>query len=121
MESTAAINILNILKILDGIFGVRAAEITNRASVVSIYLLIEEMFDSGALEGKEEDIRDFYLEFLEQLRDEVRLGIDATSRFLLLYQSRIIQAADTRASIGDRHDRLKEALRHYFDSGTILR
>ena len=120
LESDAATNILQVLKILDEIFGVRAAEITNRASAVSIYFLVEEMSMKETLRGKEELIRDFYLEFLRQLREEVGAGIDAKNRFLLLYQSRVIQAADTKAALTERHDRLKQAFKHYSKTREIL-
>ena len=120
LESDSAKSIFGVLDLLDEIFGVRTAEITNRASAVSIYLMVEEMLLNGELHGKEEIVRDFYLEFLSKLRDEVRLGIDATSRFLLLYQSRIIQAADSRTAIAERHDRLKEAFQYYLGSGNII-
>lgn len=120
LQSASAENILQVLKILDEIFGVRAAEITNRASVISIYLMVEEMSINNTLQGKEGLIRDFYLEFLSELRDEVRLGIDARNRFLLLYQSRVIQAADSRIAIAERHDRLKEAFEYYLGSGSII-
>jgi len=120
LESDSTKKILQVLNILDEIFGVRAAEITNRASAVSIYFLVEEMFIESTLHGKENLIHDFYLEFLSQLRDEVRLGIDATNRFLLLYQSRVIQAADSRTSLTERHDRLKEAFEYYLGSGSII-
>jgi len=113
LESDAAKKILQVLDKLDLIFGVRAAEITNRASAVSIYFLVEEMFAAKTLDGKEDLIRDFYLEFLNQLRNEVKAGIDAKNRFLLLYQSRVIQAADTKAALIDRHDRLKQAFKYY--------
>ena len=120
LESDSAKKILQVLNILDGIFGVRAAEITNRASAVSIYFLVEEMFIENTLHGKEDLIRDFYLDFLSQLRDEVRAGIDAANRFLLLYQSRVIQAADSRAALTERHDRLKKAFEYYSSSRKIL-
>lgn len=120
LESDAAKNILQVLKILDEIFGVRAAEITNRASAVSIYFLVEEMFMEKTLHGKEDLIRDFYLDFLRQLRNEVRAGIDAKNRFLLFYQSRIIQAADTKAALIERHDRLKQAFKYYSSTRKIL-
>ena len=112
---------MNVLRKLDDIFGVRAAEITSRASAVSIYLIVEKMYVQGKLDGREEKIGSFYLEFLKELREEVRLGIDATSHFLLSYQSRIIQAADTKTSIEIRQGSLEQAFQYYLDSGIILR
>ncbi len=120
LEGDSAKNILHVLNVLDEMFGVRAAEITNRASAVSIYLMVEEMSINNTLQGKEGLIRDFYLGFLSELRDEVRLGIDATNRFLLLYQNRVIQAADSRTAMGERHDRLQEAFEYYLGSGSII-
>lgn len=118
VESDPAKNIMRILTILDEMFGVRAAEITNRASVVSVYLMVEEMYLNNSLQGQEGLVGGFYLEFLKQLRNEVKLGIDATDRFLLLYQSRVIQAADSRTAIAERHDRLKEAFQSYLATGS---
>ena len=120
LESGPATNILQVLGILGEIFGVKAAEITNRASAVSMYFLVEQMFIEGTLRGKENIVREFYLEFLSQLRDEVRAGIDATNRFLLSYQSRVIQSADSRTALAERHDRLRQAFEHYLRSGTVL-
>lgn len=120
LESDSAKNVLNVLNVLDEMFGVRAAEITNRASAVSIYFMVEEMSINNTLQGKEGLIRDFYLGFLSELRDEVRLGIDATNRFLLLYQNRVIQAADSKTAMGERHDRLQEAFEYYLGSGSII-
>lgn len=120
LKSDSARKILQVLSILDEIFGERAAEITNRASAVSIYFLVEEMFIEKTLHGKEDLIRDFYLEFLIQLRHEVSAGIDARNRFLLLYQSRVIQAADSKAALIERHDRLNQAFEYYSSSREIL-
>lgn len=120
LHSNAAISIEIVLDKLDGIFGVRAAEITNRASAISIYLFVEEFYINSNLSGKEQLIGSFYLEFLSTLREQVRLGIDATNRFLLQYQSRVIQAADSRTSISERHFRLKEAFDYYLANSTII-
>jgi hypothetical protein len=119
LQSKEANNILNVLGKLDEIFGFTAGEITNRASVVSIYLLVEEMFVNGSLNGHENELRDFYTKFLGRLREEVRLGIDAKSHYLVGYQGKIIQAADSRSSIEFRHMRLKEAFEYYLSSREI--
>lgn len=121
LESDTASNIMRILDKLNDIFGEEAREITNRASVVSIYLMVEEMVIGNDLSGKEEAVRDFYVRFLNNLREEVSLGIDAKSRFLISYQSRIIQAADSRISIAERHDKLKFAFEHFLGTGDITR
>ena len=106
---------------LDDIFGRSASRITNRASVVSIFMWVEELSEQGELRGKEEAIKSFYLRFLEAVRDEARAGLDATSRFLLSYQSRINQAADTKVAVRERHRMIKEAFEHYVVTGDIMR
>lgn len=111
---------MSVLDKLHSIFSYKAGEITNRASVVSIYFLVEEMIQKGVLDGKEEAIQDFYIDFLYNLKEQARLGIDATDRFLVAYQSKIIQAADSKTSIAERHDRLKEAFEYYLDTGKII-
>ena len=120
LESVEAKQIMSVLDRLDKIFSYKAEEITNRASVVSIYLMVEETILKGSIDGKEKAIKDFYLKFLDRLREEARAGIDATDRFLLAYHSRVIQAADSKTSIAERHDRLKEAFQQYLKSGEII-
>lgn len=120
LESAEAKQIMSVLDRLDTIFSYKAEEITNRASVVSIYLMVEEMILNGSIDGKEEAIKDFYLKFLDRLREEARAGIDATDRFLLAYHSRVIQAADSKTSIAERHDRLKEAFQQYLKNGETI-
>jgi hypothetical protein len=120
LDSDDAKRITSVLDKLHEIFGIQSYEITNRASAVSIYLLVEEMFINSTLIGKENDIRDFYLNFLEALKKETRLGIDATNRYLLAYQTRIMQAADTKPAINERHERLKEAFSYFENTHKII-
>jgi len=120
LESHEAKQIISVLDRLDSIFSYRVSEITNRASVISIYLMIEELLRGDTLSGKEDTIREFYLEFLSTLRDEVRAGIDATNRFLMGYHSKVIQAADSKTSIAERHEKLREAFRYYLDTRQIM-
>ena len=88
--SDTAKNIIRVFDKLNEIFGEDARELTNRASVVSIYLLVEEMIINNEIAGIEAVLKEFYLQFMEEVRNEARLGIDATSRLLLSYESRII-------------------------------
>lgn len=120
LESKAALHVLSVLNKLHEIFSDEATELRNRASIISAYLLVEEMMIKNTLNGREKILRRFYLEFMKDLRKQVRLGIDATNRFLINYQSRVIQAADSKTSIKDRHDRLKEAFDYYMKHKKII-
>jgi uncharacterized protein with ParB-like and HNH nuclease domain len=121
LKSDTASNITHVIDKLNDIFGEEAREITNRASVVSIYLMVEEMIINNELDGKEGTVKGFYVRFLNELREEVGLGIDATSHFLISYQSRVIQAADSRTSVAERHDKLKFAFEHFQKTGDTIR
>lgn len=119
-QSKEAKWIMTVLNKLHEIFSDDTVEIRNRASIVSIYLLVEELLRDGELRGREKTLRRFYLGFLKDLQKEARSGIDAKNRFLVNYQSRIIQAADSKASIRDRYDKLKEAFEFYLEHGRII-
>ena len=121
LEGREAIGIHQELNNLDTIFGSSASQITNRASVVSIYLWVEELSEQEQLGGHQEAIKDFYLRFIEAVRREARAGLDATSRFLLSYQSRVNQAADTKVAVRERHRMIKEAFEYYVTTGRIIR
>jgi hypothetical protein len=120
IKSADANRITSVLDKLHEIFWIDSSAITNRAGVVSIYLLVEEMLINSTLTGKEKDVKDFYLSFLEALKRETRLGIDATNRYLVAYQTRVIQAADTKPAITDRHEMLKEALAYFEKTHKII-
>lgn len=120
LNSKEAKGILSVLNKLNEIFAETATNIRSRASVVSIYLLVEEMLSKGELDGKEGIMRKFYLSFLKHLQSEVKLGIDAKNRFLMVYQSKIVQAADSKSSIKERHEKLKEAFKHYLKHNKII-
>jgi hypothetical protein len=114
-NSETANKIINALSELNEIFGDDAAFIRNRASAVSIYLLVEEMiFNDKPVDKKL--IHDFYVEFLKALAEENRkdpLEFRNRNVFLMRYQMLIIQGADARTSIFERHEALKRALDNY--------
>ena len=70
LKGTEAIGINRELDNLETIFGSSAAKIRNRASVVSIFLWVEELSEQGTSRGNEEAIRIFYLRLLEAVREE---------------------------------------------------
>lgn len=119
-ESEKAKWILSVFNKLYEIFSSKVSEFRNRASIVSIYLMVEEMMIEGELEGNEKVVRRFYLEFLRNIKKQVKLGIDATNRFLINYQSRVIQAADSKTAIIDRQEKLREAFQFYVEHKKII-
>lgn len=121
-NSERANNILCVFNELNEIFSTDAEMIRNRASTVSIYLLVEELIYNDQLSDKR-FIHDFYIEFLQKLGEENRKSpLDFTNRnvFLMRYQMFILQGADARTSISARHEALKKALYHYSRTQEII-
>ncbi len=115
-KSVHAVHILKVLDTLDNIFGNSARDIRNRASAVSIFLMVEEMMPEDKFVGNAEAIKQFYLEFMEKLQEEVHAGIKATNSFLINYESKIIQGADTASSMKERRDKLNQAFNYYLEN-----
>jgi len=121
-DSEEAGNILHVFDELNKIFSTDAGMIRNRASAVSIYLLAEELIYNGQLKDKKL-MHDFYVEFLERLREENRKSpLDFKNRnvFLMRYQMLIVQGADARRPILERHEALKRALDYYSRTRKII-
>ena len=120
LKSEDAKIVMSVLDKLNQIFSKDATEIRNRASIVTIYLMVEEMMFKNELKGREKILRQFYVNFLKELQRQVKLGFDATNRFLINYQSKVIQGADSKTAIRDRHENLKEAYQYYLEHKQII-
>lgn len=72
------------------------------------------------LSGKERTLKKFYLSFLNELQYQSRLGIDAKNRFLVNYQYKVIQAADSKSAIKDRAEKLETAYEYYLETNKII-
>lgn len=120
LNSKGIKKIRDIMNKLYALFGSDSTEIRNRASAVSLYLIFEELDNEGHLRNKEKKLKEFYLKFLKRLKEESLKGVDAKNRFLISYQNKIIQGADSRTSIKFRHDWIKEAFEYYLKNNKIL-
>lgn len=117
-ESEEAKRILNTFDTLNEIFGVAAVEIRNRAGIVSIYFLAEEQILTDDL--YHELIKNFYLLFLKELKEDVAKGLDAEKRSLITYYNKVVQGADSGSAIKFRHNALKEFFEHYKRTNEIM-
>ena len=113
IQGNIARKIIKVLNYLNLSFYEKTPEIKNRAGLVSIYLLISKLIEKSSLKGKEKIIRGFYLDFLRKLKSQVEKGSLADDPELLLYQSAVNQAADSKESIQRRHDILIKRLIEY--------
>ena len=105
---------------LDSNFGDNAAELTNRAVIVSAYLFFEELIRTRQ-EEKLPIFAEFYLSFLAKLTEETEKGLDYDPEYreLLDFQTYIIQAAVAKRSIETRHAMLKEYFDYYLSKREI--
>jgi hypothetical protein len=100
--------IKTVYKKLDEIFDVNTPDIKNRASIISLYLLVSELMDKNALEGNEKITKEFFINFQKRLDIEKEKNAE-----LMTYQNSVIQAQDSKTSIQKRHDILIKHLRNF--------
>lgn len=114
INSVKAKRVLKIFSFIDKIFHNKTSAFRNRSSVVSFYLLIAYLLDKGIkIEKKKNILRDFYINFQNNLRKEIEKGAEAKDTELLIYQSAVNQAADSRDSIEKRHSILLKRLSQF--------
>ena len=116
-ESPEAQRIVKTLTELNRIFGLDAVKIRNRASIISIYFLVEELDLNGAL--NDEAVHDFYIKFLEELKHQVELGLEFTNKTLVNYYNKVVGGADVRGTITARHQILMHLYKIWLETGTI--
>ncbi len=115
INSLKAKKIKRILKYIQSIFSGRENIFRNKASIVSLYYLISKLVDKGIDLNKtnSKKLRDFYIDFQDKLSREVQKGSDATNTELIMYQSKVNQAADSKESIETRNKILEKKLAVY--------
>jgi hypothetical protein len=110
------------LEKLDRYFGDNASLLRNRAVIVSAYLFSEELIKDKKMDLLE-DFTEFYLRFIEVLKDQTLKGLeyDREYREILDFQSHIIQAAVGKSAIEARHEMLKYYFEYYRKTKEIKR
>lgn len=111
-KSSTIQKIRKIINYMDEIFDSRTSAFRNRASIVSFYLLLSELASHGAELNIEfgQKLKKFYVQFIRDLQNEIQKGADAEDAELIVYQSKVSQAADSKDSILKRHQILKRRL-----------
>lgn len=114
-NSNVAQKIRKIINYMNEIFDSRTSAFRNRASIVSFYLLLSEFANHGAELNTEfgQKMKKFYIQFIRDLQNEIQKGADAKDTELIVYQSKVNQAADSKDSILERHQILKRRLIGY--------
>lgn len=114
-NSTLAKRITKVIDTMDQIFDARSSSFKNRAAVMSFYLLVTQLIDKN-FEFNElsmKKLKQFYITFNTQLQEEIEKGADAKDSELIVYQSKVNQAADSKDSIKKRDQIIKRRLMQY--------
>lgn len=112
-NSTQGKNIAQILNFLDSSFSSDSKLFKNKASITTLFALINTMktngYDIRKNENKEK-ISEFYEEFLEQLRIEIEKGAKSKNPEFVIYQSNVTQGADSVTALKKRLSILRTKL-----------
>ena len=97
---------------MNKIFPAKSSAFRNRAAVISFYLILSEMLTNKLQvdDNLRSKLKQFYIYFQQDLKNEIEKGADAEDTELIIYQSKVNQAADSKDSIVKRHQILRRRL-----------
>src|SRR6266536_3914641 len=108
--------VVKILDLLAKIFSDDNQIFRNRASITTIFTIVNDLIKNGydfTKEVNRNKLKDFYEDFDEKLKNEVEKGAAAKDPELIVYQSKVTQGADNKTSITLRRSILKRKLVEY--------
>lgn len=110
-SSPEAKKILDVIKTLGEVFpNEHEPALRNRPSVVSMFYLVSELTARGSIAGHENELGDFFRDFVEEVKQEFEKKPEDRDAELLSYQSAVTQGADKIKSIMIRHKVLLKRL-----------
>ncbi len=113
---TKKVRVVKILDLLAKIFSDDNQIFRNRASITTIFTIVNDLIKNGydfTKEVNRNKLKDFYEDFDEKLKNEVEKGAAAKDPELIVYQSKVTQGADNKTSITLRRSILKRKLVEY--------
>ncbi|MFA5169370.1 MAG: DUF262 domain-containing protein [Candidatus Paceibacterota bacterium] len=114
-NSFLAKKIVKVLTEMDKIFPVKTSLFRSRSAIISFFIILSEMIKNGLSLNSDyrKSLKDFYIKFQKDLKEEIEKGSEAIDAELMVYQSKINQAPDSKESISKRHEILKRRLSLY--------
>ncbi|MBI2583506.1 MAG: DUF262 domain-containing protein [Candidatus Aenigmarchaeota archaeon] len=109
------------LNILDKYFGDDARRLTNRALVLTAYLFIENLIKNDPEENVPIFVQ-FYLRFIEKLKEQASLGLDYDKRYrkIVDFYTYVTQAAFEPYSISRRAKIIEDFFSYFKQTGRIM-
>ena len=111
--------IKRVLNFLDSIFPEKTPEL-RKQNVVSLYLLVSELMEKYAINGKEATIREWFINFEKERREEQNKPEDERDPDWVRYQEKTLQAVDSKDSIEFRHKMLMASFLLYYPDLELL-
>ena len=112
-------NILRVLDELSTIFGERAAELSNRSYILSVYMLFQDCeTDLGSTKARKTFLG-FVFALWSRLKQEAKAGIDRQNRELYSFENLLSSAPGEKYQIERRHEKLLEYYGHFRETGKI--
>ena len=113
--------VTTVLNELWAIYGVKAAELSNRSYILSLYLFTEELLgENGEFpDGEGEEFVDFTFKLWKRLKEEAKKGFDRTNKELYTFGTYLSSAPTEKYQIENRHKRLKEYFDYFKKTGKI--
>lgn len=113
--------IRNVLKIMDKAFGERAQDISSRATAVSAYLFVENLYANKKIALISQFVK-FYVELLETIKHNMELLSNyqkpENTKVMEEFQKYILQASVEPYAIKRRNEFLDKAFKYYGNSAT---
>jgi hypothetical protein len=102
-----------IMTVMDGLIaclGDNATQLRNRAYILSVYLLFEELFSEGKISTTKEQrtFALFVFELWRRLREEIEAGMDRQNQELYTFETLVSSAPGEKYQIERRHQKMSE-------------
>lgn len=78
-HSKFVVHLKKVLNYLNDIFSDKTPELSNDSWIINLYLLISDLSKKYVMKGRENDLRDFYLGFWQDIEDARRTGTGSES------------------------------------------
>ena len=112
-------NILNVFNRLYQIFENDSNLFRTRATIISVYFLIEKyIYEKRSFNDK--DLKQFFKLFMAHIKEEISLGIESKNNAILTYHRYVVQGADSASSIMQRNEILNKFFTYYEQNKKIL-
>jgi len=113
--------LIEVLDALADCFGNETKQLTTRSYILSVYLLFEELYESGRVKTKKDCqiFVQFVLDLWRRLKQEMKAGMDRSNRELYEFESLLTSAPGEKYQIEGRSAKMNEYYAYFARAGRI--